>query len=193
LGRVRPSPGGRGRAAELASEAARAEGASTTATRRGRRADRSAIRPTAHRGVAGGLEAAGDLAEQPGPLLRIQGISSRTDVARRRLASRAAARRQPWQQEAEWPARVANSAKGLASSQAAQRFAGTCWTGGQEPLGSWGITRFLSWWLLRGSLGCWPRRCWRTAGAACVSGRARRLVMCWRSFSHCSHCKRKGP
>jgi hypothetical protein len=60
-------------AAELASEAARAEGASTTATRGGRRADPSAILATPRRGVAGGLAMAADQAEQPGPFLGVGG------------------------------------------------------------------------------------------------------------------------
>jgi hypothetical protein len=39
-------------------------------------------------------------------------------------------------------------------------------SGGQKPLGSCRITRFLSSWLLRGSLGCWPRWWSHTIGAA---------------------------
>jgi hypothetical protein len=73
LGRMRLSPGGRGRAAELASEAARAEGASHTATHRGRRADCSAIHATSRGGVAGSVAAVADQGEQPSPLLRMQG------------------------------------------------------------------------------------------------------------------------
>jgi hypothetical protein len=69
----RPAPGCGRQAAELASEAARAEGASTSGMRSGRRADRSAIGGTSRRGVAGGLAAASDQAEQTGPLLRMEG------------------------------------------------------------------------------------------------------------------------
>jgi hypothetical protein len=154
LGRVRLSSGGRGRAAELASEAAPAEGASTTATRRGRRADRSAIQTTA-RGAWLAARRPPTRASSPARSCGCRAISSRIAAARRRLASRPAARRQAWQREVERPAGlVRNSARGLAWPQAGQRLAGACWTGGQEPLGSWGITRFLSSWLLRGSLGC---------------------------------------
>jgi hypothetical protein len=73
LGRVGAVAGGWGRAAELASEAARAEGASTTATLSGRRADRSAIGAIPRRGVAGGLAMAADQAEQAGPFLGVGG------------------------------------------------------------------------------------------------------------------------
>src|SRR6266508_3155907 len=67
------TPGAGRQAAELASEAARAEGASHPATQSGRRADRSAILATSRRGVVGGLAATSDQGEQPGPLLRVQG------------------------------------------------------------------------------------------------------------------------
>jgi hypothetical protein len=96
----RPAPGARRQAAELASAAARAEGASTTATRRGRRADRSAIHPP---------PAGAWLAAWRRPPTR--------------ASSPAAGRQSP--QEAERPASVvANSAKGLPWPQGAQRLAG---------------------------------------------------------------------
>jgi hypothetical protein len=180
LGRVRAVAGGRGRAAELASEAARAEGASTTATRSGRRADRSAIGATSRRRVAGGLAVAADQAEEGGPLLRVEG-----DQQPHRRGPAAAG--QPRRRPPTVPAggRAAGRARGelgqgpgLAAGWAA--LGGVCWTGGQEPLGSWGITRVLSSWLLRGSLGCWPRWWSHTTGAA--SARAtfgcRRAVGC---------------
>jgi hypothetical protein len=60
-------------AAELASEAARAEGASIAGTLSGRRADRSTMLATPRLGVAGGLAMAADQVEQPGPFLGVGG------------------------------------------------------------------------------------------------------------------------
>src|SRR6266571_7819502 len=59
--------------AELASEAARAEGASTPAEPSSRRAGRSPTVATSRRAEGGWLAAGADEAEQAGPLLRVGG------------------------------------------------------------------------------------------------------------------------
>jgi hypothetical protein len=68
----RSKPGAYREAAELASEAARAEGASIPDTLCSRQADRSGTAATSRR-LAGGLAAAADQAEQAGPLLWMSG------------------------------------------------------------------------------------------------------------------------
>ena len=60
-------------AAELASEAARAEGASIPGEPSGGRADGSGIAATSSRPAGAGLAPAADQAEQAGPLLGVRG------------------------------------------------------------------------------------------------------------------------
>ena len=81
-------------AAELASEAARAEGASIPREPSRRRANGPGTAATTLRAGVAQLAMAADQAEQASPLLGVAAISSRTAALRRRLASREAAR---WQ------------------------------------------------------------------------------------------------
>jgi len=69
----RSNPGSWREAAELASEAARAEGASISSQPSRRRADVSGTVATTPRGGGGRLTAAADQPEQAGPLLGVRG------------------------------------------------------------------------------------------------------------------------
>ena len=108
----RSNPGLWREAAELASEAARAEGASITGKPRGQQATESSTAATSPRPAGAELVGA-DQAKQAGPLLGMGVDQQSYRRARRRLASREVAR---WQsrQSQEKPVGMEKSPRGLA-------------------------------------------------------------------------------